>query len=203
MAKLAGGHSQGETVAKPFLRQLRCGQAEKNVDKQGTYHNIFAAVRENQRTAGRPKLRATWLWVSLRDASSRWRGEDEERHMWRLWCHIPGGVKFSIEWLLDLLVANNMLTNNASFANSISSTGKELMTVWRQYSLVPYSLWVKDHFTSSHFFTFQNHYLWGAIKQDNFGFYRTIFTLTTLAPSLWPLSFDMDCNSTCRSGLDW
>ena len=58
MAKLAGGHSQGETVAKPFLRQLRCRQAEKNVDKQGTYHNIFAAVRENQRTAGRPKLRA-------------------------------------------------------------------------------------------------------------------------------------------------
>ena len=52
MAKLAGGQSQGETVAKPFLRQLRCRQAEKNVDKQGTYHNIFAAVRENQRAAG-------------------------------------------------------------------------------------------------------------------------------------------------------
>ena len=189
MTKLAGGHSQGETVVKPFLWQLRRGQAEKNVDKQGTYHNIFAAVRENQRTAGRPKLRATWLWVSLRDASSRWRGEDEERHMWRLWCHIPGGVKIFIEWLLDLLVANNMLTNNASFTNTISSTGKELMTVWRQYSLVPYSPWVKDHFTLSHFYTFQNHYLWGAIKQDNFGF--------------WPLSFDMDCNSTCRSALDW
>ena len=47
MAKLAGGHSQGETVVKPFLRQLRRGQAEKNVDKQGTCYNTFAAVREN------------------------------------------------------------------------------------------------------------------------------------------------------------
>ena len=45
MAKLAGGHSQGETVVKSFLRQLRRGQAEKNVDKQGKYYNTFAAVR--------------------------------------------------------------------------------------------------------------------------------------------------------------
>ena len=49
MAKLAGGHSQGETVVKSFLRQLRRGQAEKNVDKQGTCYNTFAAVRENER----------------------------------------------------------------------------------------------------------------------------------------------------------
>ena len=55
MAKLAGGHSQGETVVKPFLRQLRRGQAEKNVDKQGRYHNNT----EKTATAGRPKLRAT------------------------------------------------------------------------------------------------------------------------------------------------
>ena len=66
--------------------------------------------------------------------------------------------------------------------NTISSTGKELMTVWRQYSLVPYSLWVKDHFTLFHFYTFQNHYLWWAIKQDNFGFYPSRIPLWPLVP---------------------
>ena len=143
-------HKEKQSL-NPFSDSFDADKLRKMLtNKVYTYHNTFAAVRENG------NVRTTQTTGDLTLGLSPRCEQPLARRRWGA-TYVTSVMSYSrlrgIFYLvvLDLLVANNMLTK---LTNTISSTGKELMTVWRQYSLVPYSLWVKDHFTLSHFYNF-------------------------------------------------
>ena len=53
-----------------------------------TKANTNTSAKSNK--SGRPKLWSAWLWLPLRNASCSRGGQDEERHLWCLWCHLSG-----------------------------------------------------------------------------------------------------------------